>query len=202
MGKQVIIAISREYGSGGHHIAELLAQRFELPLYDHKLLDHIAEEKGMDLSRLKKYDEGLRKPFMHRQVRGMSNSPEEIVAEMQFEFIRDKADAGESFVVVGRNAETVLQGREGLVSFFVLGNREEKLARIMEVRQMSEDVAKIALLRHDRERKAYHNHYSKMKWGDSRNYAMCINSSVLGLEATADIMEQFVREKMKEHQAQ
>ena len=77
-----------------------------------------------------------------------------------------------------------------------------KLARIMEVRQMSEDVAKIALLRHDRERKAYHNHYSKMKWGDSRNYSMCINSSVLGLEATADIMEQFVREKMKEHQAQ
>lgn len=198
MGKQVIIAISREYGSGGHYIAELLAKRFDLPLYDHKLLDHIAEEKGMDLSRLKKYDEGIRKPFVHRQVRGMTNSPEEIVAEMQFEFLRDRAEAGESFVVVGRNAETVLKNYEGLISFFVLGNRKDKLERIMRVRQMNEDEAKWALLRHDRERKAYHNHYSKMKWGDSRNYAMCINSSVLGLDATADVMEKFVQEKTKE----
>lgn len=202
MGKQVIISVSREYGSGGHRIAEMLAERFELPLYDHKLLDHIAEEKGMDLSRLKKYDEGIRNPFMHRQVRGMSNSPEEIVAEMQFEYLKKKAESGESFVVVGRNSETVLKGMDALISFFVLGDKEKKLARIMEVRQMNRDEAKRALLRHDRERKAYHNHYSKMKWGDSRNYAMCINSSVLGLEGTADVMEQFVRQKMKEQQAQ
>ncbi|MGN0342476.1 MAG: AAA family ATPase [Roseburia sp.] len=199
MGKQLIISISREYGSGGHYIAELLAKRFNLPLYDHKLLDHIAEEKGMDLSRLKKYDEGIRKPFVHRQVRGMTNSPEEIVAEMQFQFLRDRAEAGESFVIVGRSAESVLKGCEGLVPFFVLGDRDAKIARIMKVRQMSEEEAKRALLRHDRERKAYHNHYSKMKWGDSRNYAMCINSSVLGVDATADIMESFIREKMKEH---
>ena len=42
MGEQLIISIGREYGSGGHAIAEILAKRFELPMYDRNLLDHIA----------------------------------------------------------------------------------------------------------------------------------------------------------------
>ena len=46
MSKQIMIAISREYGSGGHRIAEELAKKLNLPLYDRNLLDEIAEKKG------------------------------------------------------------------------------------------------------------------------------------------------------------
>ena len=200
MKKQLIISVGREYGSGGHYIAKQLAERFGLPIYDHDMLDHIGEAKGMDLSHMKKYDEGMKKPFFYKTVRGISNSPEQALAEMQFQFLKDKAKSGESFVVVGRCGEEVLRDFEGLVSIFVRGEREQKVERIMEVRKMTKREARKAIERHDRERKAYHNHYCKKKWGDSRNYDLCINSSRFGLEATTDILEDYIKHAVTEEE--
>ena len=39
MSEQLIISVSREYGSGGHEIAQKLAEYYKLPMYDHNLLD-------------------------------------------------------------------------------------------------------------------------------------------------------------------
>ena len=57
MNKQLIISVSREFGSGGHVIAEQLAKRFNLPLYDNNLLQEIAEKKNLAAESLEKYDE-------------------------------------------------------------------------------------------------------------------------------------------------
>ena len=46
MNNQLIISVGREFGSAGHVIAEELSKRFNIPLYDHNLLDKIAEEVG------------------------------------------------------------------------------------------------------------------------------------------------------------
>ena len=102
MSKQLIISIGREYGSGGHEIAMKIAEKYGLPLYDHSILDQIAKDRGLDVKVLEEYDEKKRNMFLTRTVRGMTNSPEHSVANLQFDFLRDKAAAGESFVVVGR----------------------------------------------------------------------------------------------------
>ena len=195
MGEQLIISIGREYGSGGHAIAEILAKRFELPMYDRNLLDHIAEEKGVDVNVLNKYDEKANNVFLSRRVRGFSNSPEEAIAEMQFDFIKDKAKKGESFVIVGRCSETILRGCEGLVSIFVLADKEVKNERIMKIRNVSSKEAQNIMNRHDLLRKVYHNRYCDIKWGDSRNYDISVNSSRLGIERTADMLESYIKER-------
>ncbi len=69
MEKQLIISIGREFGSGGHVIAEALARKFALPLYDNNLLDHIAEEKNVGQEQLRKYDERPRNKLFSRTVR-------------------------------------------------------------------------------------------------------------------------------------
>ncbi len=196
MGQQIIIAISREYGSGGHYIAAQLAERFGFSLYDHNLLDEMCREKGMNPDMLSKYDEVPKKMFLSRRVRGMSNSPEEAVAHMQFDFLRDKAGSGESFVVVGRCAEHVLRANSNMIPIFILGDEEAKVKRIESVRRMSEEQAKAAMARHDAKRKAYHNHYCDIKWGDSRHYDMCINSSKLGLDGTIDMLENYIKHRI------
>lgn len=198
MEKQIIITVSREYGSGGHYIADKLAKTFNLPIYDHRMLDMMAEEKGIDLSRMKKYDEVSKKIFIHRTVRGASNSPEEVLAEMQFDFLKEKAEEGKSFVVVGRCAESVLKEYPALISIFISGDEDAKVKRIQEVRSMGKDEAKKAMERHDKERKAYHNYYCPVKWGDSRNYEVCLNSSKLGLDETANILETYIRKRINE----
>ena len=130
---QTIISVSREFGSGGHIIAEKIAKDHGLKFYDRHLLDEIAYENNVKVEVLEKYDEKPRNAFLSRRVGAFSNSMEEILAEMQFDYIRKKADSGESFVIVGRCAETVLTGHTGLISIFVVGDDEAKLKRVEEV---------------------------------------------------------------------
>lgn len=195
MSKQIIIALGREFGSGGHEIGEKLAKELGISFYDRKLLDELAERYGLDPKELEKHDEKARNPFLSRKVRGHSNSIAEAVAELQFNFIREKADSGESFVIVGRVAEVILADREELVSVFVLGDVDTKIVRVMKKYNLDREEAITKMKRHDKKRKAYHNNYSKFSWGDSREYHLCINSSVLGVDKTVDIVKQFVLAK-------
>ena len=197
MDKQIIISIGREYGSGGHAIAEDIAKRFNIPLYDSNLLEIIAMEKHVDKDSLKAYDEVPRVKLFSRKVKGQSSSLEENVANMQFDYLRNKAEAGESFVVVGRCSESILKEYPSMVSIFILGNKDAKVKRIMNLFNLSEDDALDKIERENFRRKMYHNYYCKGKWGDSRNYDFSINDSVLGLKATADIIEDYVRKRME-----
>ncbi len=196
MEKQVMISISREFGSGGRRIAEKVAEDLGLPLYDRNLLDAIAKEKDVDAEHLQKFDEKPRNPILSRSVSGHSNSMEENLVKMQFEYLQKKADSGESFVVLGRCAETALKGRDGLVSVFVLGDREKKLVHVKDKYQLSDTEATLKMVRHDKKRKLYHNRYSDFKWGDSRGYDLCINSSRLGIEKTAAMIENYIKERI------
>ncbi len=112
MGKQVIVSISREFGSGGHEIALKIAKDLNLKFYDRSILDEIAEKLNVQTEVLEKYDEKPRNVMLSRNVKNYTNSMEEILAELQFEFIRKKAEEGESFVIVGRCSEYVLRGTE------------------------------------------------------------------------------------------
>lgn len=201
MAKQLIISIGREYGSGGHVIAEELAKRFDIPMYDRNLLEHIAEEKNADVELLRKYDESPKKVLLSRSVRGLSNSPEEVIANMQFDYLKQKAAAGESFVVVGRCSESVLREYKGLVSVFILADNDVKMKRIMELRSVSQREAQMMMAKHDRSRKTYHNRYCDIKWGDSRNYDISVNSSRLGIERTIDMLESYIKERNGEKQS-
>jgi len=196
MGKQVIISISREYGSGGHEIAKILADRLGMAFYDRLMLDEIAKAMNTDVAELQKYDEKPVNRLLSRRVGNHTNSFEEIIAQIQFDYIRKKAESGESFVVVGRCAETVLRDYECLISVFVTGNREQKVKRVMEQYALSETEAYSKMRRHDRSRKQYHNRYSDAKWGDSRYYDLCINSSPLGIDKTVSVLENYVKQRI------
>ena len=194
--KQVIISIGREFGSAGHEIAEALADKYQLKFYDYHLLREIADEKNVHVAELAPYDEIPKKGFGYRTVNGYSNSPQENIAYLQFEHLKKRASEGKSFVVVGRCAEEVLKGNDGLITIFILGDMEQKIARIMRLHNVSEDKAKKMIADQDKKRKAYHNYFCEGKWGDSRNYAFTINSSKLGVEATIEILEDYINRRI------
>lgn len=197
MDKQIIISISREFGSGGHAIADQIAKEIGLPLYDRSILEDIANEKGIDKEYLEKFDERPKVPLVSRRVRGHSNSMEENLAEMQFEYLKKKADNGESFVVIGRCAETILKDQKGLISIFILGDRRDKISRVEQTYQLSEKEAVAKINRHDRKRKYYHNRYSQYRWGDSRSYDLCVNSSSLGIRGTAKMLMSYINTRLE-----
>ncbi len=195
MEKQLIISIGREVGSGGHEIAEKLAKHYNIPLLDKNILVEIAEKKNVDATDLKEVDKKFVFPLVNRNVRGFSSSIQENVYLLQFEYLQEKAKAGESFVIVGRCGEDVLKKYDSLVSIFVLGDKEVKKARIMEKYGKNEFMAERMMREKDTERKRYHNSFCEGKWGDSRNYDISVNSSVLGIDETAELLIDFIDKK-------
>lgn len=191
--EQLIISVGREFGSGGRVIAEALAERFGIPIYDRHLITEIADKTGLTPEQIEKYNENPKKKIISRRVRGYSNSIEDNIAEMQFNFLKEKSDSGESFVVVGRCSETKLKYNPALVSLFILADMDAKIKRVMEIYELSKEDAEDFIRKKDKKRKRYHNYHCSGHWGDSRLYDLCINSSRLGIEKTVDYLESYIR---------
>ena len=192
MDKQLIICIGREYGSGGHEIGEKLAKKLDLPLYDRNLLDEVAATKNVDVNEISAYDEKPRNFLFSRTVRGYNNSPEQNVAEMQFALLKSKAADGDSFVIVGRCSDELFEGLAPYLSIFIHSDEEARIERIMKVRNLDRKKAKQAIERHDRKRRQYHNNFCQKKWGESKSYHLCINSSRLGIDACVDLLADYI----------
>ncbi|MDE5770230.1 MAG: cytidylate kinase-like family protein [Ruminococcus sp.] len=191
--EQLIISVGREFGSGGRVIAEALAERFGIPIYDRHLITEIADKTGLSHEEVEKYNENPKKKIFSRRVRGYSNSIEDNIAEMQFDFLKEKSESGESFVVVGRCSETKLKSNPALVSLFILADMDAKVKRVMEVYELSKEDAEDFISKKDKKRKRYHNYHCSGHWGDSRLYDICINSSCLGIEKTVDYLESYIK---------
>lgn len=197
MKKQIIISLGREYGSGGHYIAQALAKRFELAFYDRTLLEQVAREKKLDRETLETYDEKPVNKFLSRTVNGFSNSLQEHVAHMEFDYLKHLAEMGESFVVVGRCSEEILKDYKNVITIFVLGDEEVKQERIERIYQLSPEEAKAKMKRKDLKRKNYHNYYCHGKWGDPRNYDLSINSSRTGIEEAIALLTYYVESRLE-----
>ena len=195
--KQVIISIGREFGSAGHEIAERIAEKLQIPLYDYNLLREIAGEKNVNVASLEPYDEVPKKGFGSRTVRGYSNSPHENIAYMQFNYLKKKASEGASFVVVGRCSEEALKEYKGLITIFILGDKEQKIERIAKLHNLSDKQAWEMIVEQDKKRKNYHNYFCEGKWGDSRNYDFSVNSSKLGLDDTVEMLEDYINRRIQ-----
>ena len=194
---QLIISVGREFGSGGHEIAQKLSEIYNLPLYDRNLLKEVADTKNIDVNSLEEYDEVKKKRFFSRTVRGMSSSLEHAVAKLQFDYLKKKADNGDSFVVVGRCAETILKDYEGMISLFILADRQAKIDRVTKLYNKTEKEALSMMNTHDKYRKQYHNEHCPGKWGDSRNYELSINSSKLGVDETIKVITAYIDARHK-----
>lgn len=189
---QLIISVGREFGSGGHEIADKLSKIYNLPLFDHNLLREVAAQMNVNYDELQEFDETKKNKLFSRTVRGMSNCPAYNVAQLQFDYIKKKADAGESFVIVGRCAETILKENNAMVSLFILGDRDVKAERVMKLYGKTKKQAIDMMDDHDKYRKQYHNSYCSGKWGDSRNYELSINSSKLGIDETVKVITAYI----------
>ena len=195
MEKQLIISVGREYGSGGHEIAERLSKHYGIQLLDHNLLDEIAAEKNLDMQQLRGREEKHWSRLASRTVRGYSSSPEENLYLLQFDYLKNKAASGESFVIVGRCSESILKEYDGLVSIFVLGDMDRKIERIMRLYQLSKEQAVRKIREKDMKRKRYHNGHCDGRWGDSRNYDITINSSKLGIDRIVTLLADYIDQR-------
>ncbi len=193
MNKQIVIAISREFGSGGHTIAEKLAEHYNIPLYDKEMMYNIDDAKlnFIDTTDLKG------KPVkLLEQDAMLASGPitlNERFDKMTFNYLETKAFVEkESFVAIGRCADSILKEHPNLIRIFVRADLSKKVDYVKELFNLNEKQALKKIAKEDKRRKTYHNFYADHKWGDSRGYDICINSSKFGIEKTVEALIAYI----------
>ena len=94
---------------------------------------------------------------------------------------------------VGRAADYVLREDPHMMSVFITADLEDRIARVAERRGVSDVEAERFIAEAERKRSSYYNYYTFKKWGDSASYDICLNSSLLGVEATAELIVEIYR---------
>ena len=198
MNKQIIVAIGREHGSGGYYIADLIARELGVKLYDKVSIEKEITSGGYSKELVSEMDEKPVNFFTSRRIGRFSNSLEVNVAEKTFAMLRSKAAEGESFVVIGRCGEQVLENNPNCISIFICGDPQFKLNRVMNKLGLNAEQAIEEIRNVDRSRKNYHNYYCDTKWGDARGYDLTVKSNVLGCERTAEMLVGYIRSFMEQ----
>ena len=155
-----IITISREFGSGGRFIGEMLAKELGFSFYDKELIARVAEKTGFS----EKFIENRREYALKNSIF--------------------------SYSFVGRCADFILKAREDVLNIFIHSNETEKCKRIMDLYQKNKKEALTLMKDTDKKRSINYAYYTDQTWGESRNYALCLNSGILGYDKCIKIIKE------------
>ncbi len=199
-----IITIGREFGSAGHEIGSMLADRLGIPCYDKELLKRAAKESGMCPELFEDHDERPTSSFLYNLVMdtysfGYSTSTYvdmpigHKVFLAQFDAIKKLADEGPC-VIIGRCADYALNEYKNCIHVFIHAELEERIKRVMEKYELTYDKAKDMIQKKDKQRANYYNYFSSKKWGKADSYHLTVDSSILGEEGTVELLLQFIQD--------
>jgi cytidylate kinase len=204
--KNLIITISRQYGSGGRQIGQQLAKELNLPFYDKEIIDLAAKESGLAADFIRGQEQQLTQSLLFSIVTNftsnagafnpnmLSQSDQVYLAEAKA--IRSLADKG-SCVMVGRCADWVLEKDYDVLRVFVCAPIETRCKRaVEEYGDKAENIQK-AVQNIDKQRARYCQHYCDKAWEDAGNYDLCLNSGTISLDQCVAIIKGAYEELQK-----
>lgn len=202
--KTYVIAIGRQFGCGGREIGQLIAKGLGVAYYDKELLSEAAKSSGVNEDFFEAADERSPRFFSslwsfnlgyNTGAYFIGDTPlsDDSIYRAQSEVMTQLADRGPC-VIVGRTADYLLRNHCKVVSVFVHSSIEDRVQRIMsrgdaktekEAREKAEKKNKL--------RAEYYNFYTDKKWGDAASYDLSIDALLLGTQATAMFIIDFVK---------
>lgn len=187
-----IITISREFGSGGHSIAEALAKKLGVTCYDRALVEQVAKESGFAPTYIEKQGEYVSGTFPFFRTGGTPGAmggmnADDYLWNVQRQTILALAEQGPC-VIVGRCSDYILRDRPDALHVFVCSDLPYRAKRIVERYGETDRTPEQRLHQKDKQRRAYYRYYTDREWGAPRNYALCLNSGVVGEARCVDLI--------------
>ena len=191
---QVIITLSREYGSGGRYIGKLVAEKLGIKLYDKEFIAKLAEETGLSSEYIENNEQkrGALETLNNGYYSGLSNSDELFIKESG---LIKKVASENSCVIVGRCADFILKENKNVFKVFVYSNMENKVKRAIDIYGLDKNKAEKEINRINKLRANHYKYYTEKDWNNPENYDICINSDSLGVEKAADLICEMIKEK-------
>lgn len=193
------ITITREFGSMGRPIAKALSERLGIEYYDRDIVEEVSHQLNLPVSKISDVEESSKNHFLA----GMFplGTDTEYIQDMIFDVQKDiilELARKSSCILVGRCADYLLQNQPNVINIFVYAPFKAKLENCINMLEMTEDEAKKAIMKVDKARTAYHKRYAGYTPYDTKHKHLMIDSSLLGVEGTADMIAEIVKKKFGE----
>ncbi len=203
MNQNIVITISREYGSGGRAVGEELARELGVEYYDKDIIKMAAEESGINEGLFNLTEEKLKGSVISRITRAIYKgellnpssedftSPENLFS-FQAEVIKKLAET-EPCIIVGRCADFVLEGRENVVRVLIHAPKEYRVSEAAKRRSMTPRELEKFVDKVNREREVYYEHFTGRKWADAHHFDLCLDASKLGKQKCVELIKGYMK---------
>lgn len=197
MEKPIIITISRQYGSGGRQVGEMLAKELGIPFYDNELITLAAEKTGLSKECFAEAESTSTSNLLLSlttltptlDASGLPFS--EKIYLVQSQIIKEVAEKG-SCVIVGRAADYVLSKNPNCINVFIIADMEDRVNRAISEYALPMKNAENAVIKTDKRRAGYYNFFTGQKWGKTENYDLVLNTSRMGLDKIVKVIEAYI----------
>ena len=201
--EHTVITIARSYGSGGRTLGKLLAEELGIHCYDRELLRMASEQSGINEALFGQVDEKIKSSPLFRISKKIYKgevlppdsddfTSEDNLFNFQAQCIKELART-ESCIIIGRCADYVLDGFDGLVKVYLYADMDYRVERIKELGYYEPKDVKKNIKRIDRERRDYHRYYTGRDWENVENYDLMLNTARLGTEGAVEAVKGYLR---------
>lgn len=193
-----VIAIGRQFGSGGHDIGKILAEKLGYDFYDAEIIQMTAGTTGYTPEFVKKKEEIMTNSLLYDLVNQMylntdrqDEAPKDKIFEAECQVVRNLAKKG-NCVIVGRCADYVLRNSGNCLKVFFSAPLMSRIRRVAQRQNISEGEAKATVQKNEKLRADNYRYYTRRMWGAARNFDLSLNTD-LGEE----YIENCIRSAMK-----
>lgn len=211
--KNYVITVSREYGSGGRTIGEMVSKKLGIPYYDKDIIRMASEESGINEVLFGNVDEhSMAKPSLFSKARNLYKAAysgevlppqskeftsEENLFNIQAKIIRDLAEK-ESCVIIGRCSNYILKDYPNVLSVFIHASHDYRMQEASKKLSMNQRELDKFLREDDKRKMDYYKRFTASEWTDARNYDLCLNSGKLGYDRCVEEIEAYLKLRMRE----
>lgn len=185
-GKHIVIAISREYGSGGRFVGKLLADKLNINFYDKELINLASKDSGLSKSYIYKEEEKKNANYI--------DNNNDLIFLSQQKVIKNLAKK-ESCVIVGRCATSILKDNKDVLKVFIYNSEEGKVKRAIKYFNIDKNNALKTIRKINKDRKKYYKYYTNQELSDINNYDLCYNSDYMSVEEIANNISSIIQNK-------
>ena len=193
-----VIAIGRQFGSGGHDIGKALAEKLGYDFYDAEIIQMTAGTTGYTPEFVKKKEEIMTNSLLYDLVNQMylntdrqDEAPKDKIFEAECQVVRNLAKKG-NCVIVGRCADYVLRNSGNCLKVFFSAPLTSRIRRVAQRQNISEREAKATVQKNEKLRADNYRYYTRRMWGAAGNFDLSLNTD-LGEE----YIENCIRSAMK-----
>ena len=193
-----VIAIGRQFGSGGHDIGKILAEKLGYDFYDAEIIQMTAGTTGYTPEFIKKNEEIMTNSLIYDLVNQMylnadmqDEAPKDKIFEAECQVVRNLAKKG-NCVIVGRCADYVLRNSGNCLKVFFSAPLMSRIRRVAQRQNISEGEAKATVQKNEKLRADNYRYYTRRMWGAAGNFDLSLNT-----DFGEEFIENCIRSAMK-----